>query len=112
MRTLSKEQRETLYAAQKAFRVRKAEKRLAYLKEHPCVDCGEADPVVLDFDHKDKKTKTASISKLMYGHRKWESILPEVRKCVVRCANCHRRRTRTQIDEDPGYGNRGKRKHG
>lgn len=63
---------------------------VAYLRRHPCVDCGEADPVVLEFDHlRDKKF---SISEGIQG-RNWQSVLDEIAKCEVVCANCHRRRT-------------------
>lgn len=61
-----------------------------YLREHPCADCGETDPVVLEFDHlRDKKF---GIGK-GFRERKWESVLEEIAKCDVVCANCHRRRT-------------------
>lgn len=63
---------------------------VAYLRENPCVDCGETDPVVLEFDHlRDKKF---SISKGLHD-RNWQSVLDEIAKCEVVCANCHRRRT-------------------
>jgi hypothetical protein len=63
---------------------------VAYLREHPCVDCGETDPVVLEFDHlRDKKF---SIAKGWRDHE-WQSVLDEMAKCEVVCANCHRRRT-------------------
>lgn len=65
----------------------------AYLMEHPCVDCGERDPVVLEFDHVDPAPKTAAISDLLNWVRPLEVIQGEVTKCEVRCANCHRRRT-------------------
>ena len=63
---------------------------VAYLREHPCTDCGETDPLVLEFDHlRDKKF---SIAKIWRDH-KWEMVLDEMAKCEVVCANCHRRRT-------------------
>jgi hypothetical protein len=63
-----------------------------YLSTHPCVDCGETDPVVLEFDHvKGKKRK--SISVLMGQGYSLDVIRQEIEKCVVRCANCHRRKT-------------------
>ncbi len=62
-----------------------------YLSKHPCVDCGETDPVVLEFDHVRGKKKY-TISK-MAGRYSNDSVLNELKKCDVRCANCHRRKT-------------------
>jgi hypothetical protein len=64
---------------------------LSYFDEHPCVDCGERDPVVLEFDHiGDDKAFNIAQGLL---HRKFETLLTEIAKCEVVCANCHRRRT-------------------
>ena len=63
----------------------------AYLIAHPCVDCGEADPIVLEFDHV-RGTKIGNASQ-MVRDRPWSAIVSELAKCDVRCANCHRRRT-------------------
>ena len=64
---------------------------LAYLADHPCVDCGEQDVVVLEFDHlRDKK---ANVSALVAGASGLEHVFAEIEKCEVVCANCHRRRT-------------------
>jgi hypothetical protein len=62
-----------------------------YLKDHPCIDCGESDPDVLDFDH--RRDKLANISRLVHSAVSWRLIEIEIAKCEVRCANCHRRRT-------------------
>jgi hypothetical protein len=65
---------------------------VAYLVGHPCVDCGESDPVVLEFDHV-RGTKVAAISSFVRNMASMNRILAEIAKCDVRCANCHRRRT-------------------
>lgn len=63
-----------------------------YLETHPCVDCGETDPVVLEFDHVRGK-KDIEISQLVNKGYSDSRLLKEVEKCDVRCANCHRKKT-------------------
>ena len=63
-----------------------------YLSVHPCVDCGESDPVVLDFDHRDPKEKYKTISQIKTYRLGIHILDAEIKKCDVRCANCHRRR--------------------
>lgn len=60
---------------------------------HPCFDCGEADPIVLEFDHV-RGTKTFTIGESA-GRQKTSlrTILTEIQKCDVVCANCHKWRT-------------------
>lgn len=64
-----------------------------YLSTHPCVDCGESDPIVLEFDHLNAADKRKDVSELAGGRYSLETIADEMAKCVVRCANCHRRKT-------------------
>ena len=64
---------------------------LEYFRAHPCTDCGEGDPVVLEFDHIGEDKLFDIAQSLPY--RSWQSILNEMQKCEVVCANCHRRRT-------------------
>lgn len=69
-----------------------------YLQSHPCVDCGEADPVVLEFDHV-RGVKSFAISNRAYRVvPAWEHLMIEIDKCDVRCANCHRRKTSKQLN--------------
>jgi hypothetical protein len=88
------------YLALEAKRKRtRAEKRMSYLLEyfesHPCVDCGESDPLVLEFDHVRGQKEFDVGSEL--PDRNWESILEEIEKCEVVCSNCHRRRTARRL---------------
>lgn len=64
-----------------------------YLSTHPCVDCGEKDITVLEFDHKDRKHKRCTLSDMVKGGLSLKTISTEIGKCEVRCANCHRRKT-------------------
>lgn len=79
-------------AARRTRRV--AEERWRYLIDYfasyPCTDCGETDPLVLEFDHLgDKSFGIASGIR----SRPWVEVLAEMEKCDGVCANCHRRRT-------------------
>ena len=64
-------------------------------EQSPCADCGVSYPsYVMDFDHRDARTKLDSISTavriLGWGPKK---LMAEIAKCDLVCANCHRKRT-------------------
>jgi hypothetical protein len=89
--------RNDLYAAQKRHRIKVRQKLLEYLSSKQCIDCGEKDPIVFEFDHRETDKKFKQISRMLAGHYSWESILREIEKCDIRCANCHRRKTYVQF---------------
>jgi hypothetical protein len=62
-----------------------------YFAGHPCVDCGESDVRVLDFDH--IAGKSALVSALVAWGAPRDRLEAEIARCEVRCANCHRRVT-------------------
>ena len=72
-------------------RKRGAKWRLSQLikLEQGCIDCGYNEhAVALQFDHTgdDKKMNVSDMIRSDYA---WSSIMEEIRKCEVRCANCH-----------------------
>lgn len=64
-----------------------------YLLTHPCIDCGEKDILVLEFDHKERSDKKEDISRIIRLVGTKTALIEEIAKCEVRCANCHRRKT-------------------
>lgn len=74
------------------LRIEKYRKLIDYLMDHPCEDCGEDDPLVLQFDHVRGK-KTSDINKLIHNGYSWDRILTEMKLCEVRCGNCHIRQS-------------------
>jgi hypothetical protein len=69
---------------------------LIYLRERPCVDRGNDDVRVLEFDHRDGATKLGAIAILAGQGIGLARVKAEVEQCDVRCANCHRVRTHVQ----------------
>ncbi len=64
-----------------------------HLLKNPCVDCGESDVTVLEFDHKGIVPKLKTVSQLARAHFPIDKIQKEIDKCEVRCANFRRRKT-------------------
>jgi 5-methylcytosine-specific restriction endonuclease McrA len=61
------------------------------LTQSECVDCGEKDILVLEFDH--ISNKKLGIAQMYRNRFSLAALEEELKKCVVRCANCHRRKT-------------------
>jgi hypothetical protein len=61
-----------------------------------CVDCGITDDRVLEFDHI-RDDKIDGVKRLADGLASLERLKTEMRKCEVRCCNCHRIKTQEQL---------------
>jgi hypothetical protein len=78
--------------ALKAQRVMEAQQLVFdHLSGRACVDCGEPDPVVLEFDH--VGPKRCEVSTLVRRGVRPAVLRLELERCDIVCASCHRRRT-------------------
>jgi hypothetical protein len=64
-----------------------------YLLTHPCQDCGESHPRVLEFHHRDPGEKDMDVTHMLSGGYSIKRIQAELDTCDVLCANCHRKVT-------------------
>ena len=58
-----------------------------------CINCGNNDFRVLEFDHLDPNQKDFSVGEGLKLGYSFDRILNEIEKCQVLCANCHRIKT-------------------
>lgn len=68
----------------------KATEWLAYKAALSCSICGEHHPACLDFHHVDGSQKENTAGYLARDGSK-EALALEIAKCIVLCANCHRK---------------------
>jgi hypothetical protein len=69
-----------------------------YKVKKGCIDCGYNEhAVALHFDHRDLSEKEGGIAVLV-GKSPIKKLFAEIRKCDIRCANCHAVKTYTNGD--------------
>ncbi len=78
-------------ASVKKNREKKKDFFLEYKKTLKCSKCQESDIDCLDFHHTNALEKDNSVSDLIRTGYSVERIWEEIKKCVVLCANCHRK---------------------
>jgi hypothetical protein len=63
----------------------------AYKEAQACAVCGEGDPVCLEFHHRNPAEKQEDVARAVRAGWSLQRLESEVAKCVVLCANCHRK---------------------
>jgi hypothetical protein len=76
---------------QKDRQVELLEQYQEWKSKQQCAVCGEDESVCLDLHHTDPTQKDDTVSNLVYRTTSWSRVYEEVQKCVVLCANCHRK---------------------
>jgi len=72
-------------------RKRKTREWLNQYKRALLCQCGENHPACLDFHHNDSSRKEMAISNAVQRGWSIARITAELEKCIVLCANCHRK---------------------
>jgi hypothetical protein len=86
-----KEQLEAQRQAQRRHRDKMRQWFSEFMKDKSCLKCPESTKECLDFHHIDPKTKKGQVTKLLRDYRSMKKVLEEIEKCVILCANCHRK---------------------
>ncbi len=68
----------------------------SYKQTLSCSECHENDWRCLDFHHRDAKAKKFTVSLARRSGVSIKTLLDEISKCDVLCANCHRKKTIVQ----------------
>lgn len=75
---------------QKSEHRQKLAERISEIKANgSCKFCGEDTPICLDFHHESDKEFEISTAKSL--GLSWTKISEEISKCILVCANCHRK---------------------
>lgn len=86
-----------IYYSYKRFRKDKLKDWFKEIKSGPCLDCGNKFPFCcMDFDHRDGTSKSKNVAALVGEGYSKDTILKEIAKCDLVCANCHRIRTQSR----------------
>lgn len=62
-----------------------------FKKDKCCSKCGESHPACLNFHHIDESLKRYNISEMKRTTYSIKTIKIEIEKCIILCANCHRK---------------------
>ena len=94
---VNKQMRDSYHKNPNKYKEREKEQRRQLMElvnnikqQSTCKFCPEKDPCCLDFHHLDSNQKDESIAYLV-GIKSRERLMKEIEKCIVVCANCHRK---------------------
>jgi hypothetical protein len=85
------EKNKAYYIAKAAERRKKYQKAwVEYKSKLSCQHCGENHPATFDFHHVERGPENVKIFQLI-KNGSYKKVYEELKKCVVLCANCHRK---------------------
>lgn len=76
--------------ARRGAQHRRRERGRVVLERGSCLRCGESDAAALDFHHLDPSAKNGEVARMARSGAAAKARA-EAAKCVILCANCHRK---------------------